>query len=136
MHKRMEVNRSASFIRQNLDILGFKNKEEAFITTLMELLDNSIDAVVHNTKTPTEERSIVITVAKSEKANSIQIVDNGMSILRYFYECRNRNEVRFYPRTLWRDFQLIKTKARILYRQVWHWTEGDHAVLSNSSQRV
>ena len=41
----MDVNRSASFIRQNLDILGFKNEEEAFITTLMELLDNSIDAV-------------------------------------------------------------------------------------------
>ena len=93
MHKLMDVNRSASFIRQNLDILGFKNEEEAFITTLMELLDNSIDAVVHNTKTPIEERSIVITVAKSENANSIQIVDNGMSILWYFYECRDRDEL-------------------------------------------
>ena len=132
----MDVNRSASFIRQNLDILGFKNEEEAFITTLMELLDNSIDAVVHNTKTPIEERSIVITVAKNENANSIQIVDNGMSILWYFYECRDRDELWFYPRTLWRDFQLIETKARILYWQVWHWTEGDHAVLSYSSQRV
>ena len=77
----------------NRDILGFKNEEEAFITTLMELLDNSIDAVVHNKKTPIEERSIVITVAESENANSIQIVDNGMSILWYFYECRDRDEL-------------------------------------------
>ena len=87
----MEVNRSASFIRQNLDILGFKNEEEAFITTLMELLDNSIDAVVHKPKTPVEERSIVITVSKDENANTIQIVDNGICTLISGYKCRNRN---------------------------------------------
>lgn len=82
----MEVNRSASFIRQNLDILGFKNEEEAFITTFMELLDNSIDAVVHNTNLQTEERSIVITVTKREGGNNIQIVDNGNPI----FCCSNR----------------------------------------------
>ena len=89
--KLMEVNRSASFIRQNLDILGFKNEEEAFITTLMELLDNSIDAVVHKPKPPVEERSIVITVSKDENANTIQVVDNGICTVISGYKCRNRN---------------------------------------------
>lgn len=81
----MEVNRSASFIRQNLDILGFKSEEEAFITTLMELLDNSIDAVVHNSNQCIEGRSIVITVSKKEDANIIQVVDNGRHLRSLYY---------------------------------------------------
>lgn len=79
----MEDNRSASFIRQNLELLGFSDENEAFTTTLMELIDNSIDAVIQNTSISVEEREIELSVTLSSKGYCVQIVDNGNSLFAF-----------------------------------------------------
>lgn len=79
----MEDNRSASFIRQNLELLGFSDENEAFTTTLMELIDNSIDAVIQNTSISVEEREIDLSVTLSSNGYCVQIVDNGNSLFAF-----------------------------------------------------
>ena len=59
----MESN-SFAFVKRNLEIFGFGNDEEAIQSTFIELLDNSIDALLQNTTLDVNEKMIEIKLSQ------------------------------------------------------------------------
>ena len=75
-----------SFIKQNIELFGFQNKDEALYTTFVEVLDNCIDAILSDTNTKDEEREISISLTPSSSSSdkiSLSAVDNGM-VMHFF----------------------------------------------------
>ena len=70
-----------SFIKQNMELFGFQNKDEALYTTFVEVLDNCIDAVLSDNNIKDEEREISISLAPSSSSSdfiSLSAIDNGI----------------------------------------------------------
>ena len=75
-----------SFIKQNMELFGFQNEDEALYTTFVEVLDNCIDAVLSDNNIKDEEREISISLTPSSSSTnmiSLSAVDNG--IVMYFF---------------------------------------------------
>lgn len=76
----MEGN-SLSFINRNLEIFGFGNDEEALRTSFLEVLDNSMDAILNNSNVSSNEKEIVIKIMKvSDVEYALDITDNGIGM--------------------------------------------------------
>ena len=76
----MESN-SFAFVKRNLEIFGFGNDEEAIQSTFIELLDNSIDALLQNTTLDVNEKMIEIKLSQqSDHSFCFDIIDNGIGM--------------------------------------------------------
>ena len=60
-----------SFLKKNMEIFGFASSSEALKTSFIELLDNSVDAVVNNHSIPASSKSISMKLSKQENRNGI-----------------------------------------------------------------
>lgn len=73
--------KSLSFINRNLEVFGFGNDEEALRTSFIEVLDNSMDAILNNSSVSTNEKEIVIKIIKvSDREYALEITDNGIGM--------------------------------------------------------
>ena len=72
-----------SFLKENMEMFGFGSEEKALKTSFIELLDNSVDAVINNHSIPASSKSINMKLSKQdsrESVYSLEVVDNGIGM--------------------------------------------------------
>ena len=76
----MMESKPISFVKQNMELFGFQDENEALFTSFVELLDNCVDAVISNTAINQEEKeiNICLTYSKSGDTFCFSTVDNGI----------------------------------------------------------
>ncbi len=74
----MSESASIGFVKNNMEVFGFSNDDQAMITSFLELLDNAIDAVL-GTSIVDGSRMIDCSVTQSstEGEYSFIVIDNG-----------------------------------------------------------
>ena len=77
----MSASESIGFVKNNMEVFGFSNDDQAMITSFLELLDNSIDAVL-NTSILDGSRTIDCSVTRTSTEGEYRFVfiDNGTCI--------------------------------------------------------
>ena len=70
--------KSTTFVKENMELFGFGNADDALFTSFIEVLDNSIDAVLNNPN-PVDEPTIRVSLVSSKQPNefTLSTVDNG-----------------------------------------------------------
>lgn len=70
--------KSISFVKENMELFGFGNADDALFTSFVEVLDNSVDAVLNNPN-PMDEPTIRVSLMASRVPNefTLSTVDNG-----------------------------------------------------------
>lgn len=70
--------KSVSFVKENMELFGFGNADDALFTSFVEVLDNSIDAVLNNPE-PVDESTIRVSLVASRIPGeyTLSTVDNG-----------------------------------------------------------
>lgn len=77
----MSESESIGFVKNNMEVFGFSNDDQAMITSFLELLDNSIDAVL-STSILDGSRTIDCSITKTSAEGEYRfiVIDNGRCI--------------------------------------------------------